>query len=275
MMVKLIMFTVILTIVSGCSNGQEKMYANDIELYKNSPAWDLAQAVENQDTEKIKALGKSNPDLLKYHEKKFGQTLLEWAVYTDRYEATKALAETGADPNTQSYNGTSALLHAADKNNTSDYVKLLLQFGANVNQVAKPTNGKNQYLKTPLIAAARNRLETVKILVNSGSDINFYTDKIFRNALHAACLGNNIEIIRYLLIEKGADFRKPFMVNMDGDSLYLSNCLRNLRFELGSKEYETKMEVVEFLKERGMNYWETPIPKRFYDLYPKEYLEKY
>ena len=273
-MVRLIILSIIFTAFSGCSNGQDKMYANDIELYKNTPAWALAQAVESQDVEKIKTLSKSDPDLLKYQEKKFGQTLLEWAVYTDRYEATKALSEAGADPNIQSYNGTSAFIHAADKNNTSDYVRLLLQFGANVNQVAKSTNGKKQYLKTPLIAGARSRLETVKILIKSGAEINYYEDKMYRNALDAACTLDKIETVKFLL-ENGADFRQPFMVNMDGDSLYLCNCLRNLRFDLDSKEYKTKMEVVEFLEERGINYWETPIPKRFYDLYPKEYLEKY
>jgi len=261
--------------LSSCSNGQEKMFANNIRLYENSPAWDLAQAVDSEDTNKIKELSQIDNSLVRFQETQFGQSLLEWAVYTNRYKSAKALVEAGADPNLQSYNGTSAFVHAAEKTETSDYLTLLLKYGGDVNAIAKPTDGKNQYLKTPLISASGSNLESVKILVDAGAEINFYNDKIFRNALDAACKQDRIDIIRYLVIEKSADVSKPLHVRLSGDSLYLHHILRELRFNLDSDSYKVKMEVVEHLKERGMNYWETPIPKHLYEVHPKEYLEKY
>jgi ankyrin repeat protein len=274
-------FTIIfLIIIWSCSDSKtesKNILADNINLYSNSKAWELAKAVENQDTVLIKQICIKQPPLLKYQEPRFGQTLLEWAVYTDRYEASKTLAELGADPNRQSFNGTSAFIHAADNNNTADYVKLLLKHGGDPNAIAKPKPGaveNVQQLKTPLIAAAGSNLESVKRLVEAGADIN-YSNEQYQSALYEAYTFNRIDVIRYLIIEKGTDFKRPLMQTIKGESLYLTDLLRNMTFKLESDSYKVKMEVVEYLKERGMNYWETPIPKRYYDLYPKEYLEKY
>lgn len=253
------------------------MLADNINLYSNSKAWELAKAVENQDKVLIKQICKKQLHLLKYQEPRFGQTLLEWAVYTNRYQAAKALADAGADPNQQSYNGTSAFIHAADNNETSDYVKLLLQYGGDPNAIAQPKTGaveNVQQLKTPLIAAAGSNLESVKLLVEAGADIN-YSNEQYQSALYEAYTFNRIDVIRYLIIEKGADFKRPLMQTIKGESLYLTDLLRNMTFKLESDSYKIKMEVVEYLKEQGMNYWETPIPKHLYNVHPKEYLEKY
>ncbi|MEX0596255.1 MAG: ankyrin repeat domain-containing protein, partial [Candidatus Paceibacterota bacterium] len=154
-------------------------------------------------------------------------------------------------------------------------LKLLLKYGGDVNAEAKPKKGIVQQLKTPLIAAANSSIENVKILVEADADIN-YVNAQFQSPIYEACNFDKIEIIRYLIIDKKAKIDIPLIKVLEtNDTLYLHNILRNLRFEIGSKDHEMKMEVVEYLKERGMNYWETPIPKRFYDLYPKEYLEKY
>lgn len=256
-------------------NNEKNFRGDDLRLFEDSPVWELAKAVEKEDINKIKGLSEKDSSLVSYQETRFGKNLLQWAVYTNRYQAAKALAEAGADPNLQSYNGTSAFIHAAEKSRTTDYLTLLLKYGGDVNAVARPTDGKNQYLKTPLIAASGSNLETVKILVEAGADINFYSEKLFRNAFHIASTRDKIDVIKYLLIEKKADFKRPLHVRINGDSLYLTNLLRNMPFKLDSESYKTKMEVVEYLKERGMNYWETEIPSHFYKKYPKEYLDRY
>ncbi len=37
----------------------------------------------------------------------------------------------------------------------------------------------------------------------------------------------------------------------------------------------TKMKIVDYLKDNGMDYWETEIPDCYYEIYTKEYLEQY
>jgi hypothetical protein len=263
--------------LSSCSSGQEEILGANIRLYENSHAWELAKAVEKEDIHRIKELCQKDASLVHYQETRFGQSLLEWAVYTDRFQSAKTLAEMGANPNKQSYDGTSAFIHACDKNETSDYVNLLLQYGADPNAIAQPKTGaveNVQQLKTPLIAAAGSNLESVKLLIEAGADFN-YSNEQYQSALHEACNFKKVDIIKYLVIEKGADFKRPLMRTIKGDSLYLTDLLRNMTFKLESDSYKVKMEVVEFLKDRGMNYWETEIPQHLYSNYPKEYLEKY
>ncbi len=274
---KIVISLILLITLCGCSSSQnkDKMFARHIQLYKDSPAWELAQAVENEDTILIKELCKKDTSLLRYQETKFGQTLLEWAVYTNHFKSTKVLAECGANPNIQSYNGTTAFIHAAEKHETSDYIKLLLKYGGDVNAIAKPKdkNDEPQQLRTPLIAAAWCNLESVKILVEAGADIN-YVDSFEQSALHNACLGNQIEIIQYL-IQKGVNYKNPLTYDNEKHPLYVQHFMRDMVFPLDSKEYKIKMEVVDFLKKNGMNYWETEIPPHLFNNYSKEYLEKY
>lgn len=263
----------IFVITSGCNKKQNNnMLGDNVKLYKNTPAWELAQAVEKEDTIKIKELCQKDTSLLSFQEKKFGQTILEWAVYTNHYYSAKALCEAGANPNIQSYDGSSAFLQAADNSETSDYVKLLLKYGGDVNAIAQPKAGIQQ-IKTPLIAACCWRFETVKILVEAGADIN-YTDDQHQSPLQRACLFDEIETVKYLL-EKGAEFKKPLSYTIDDKPLYIQDYLRDMTFDINSDEYKIKMKVVVFLKDHGIDYWATPIPEDYHDKYSKEYLEKY
>lgn len=267
----------ILVLLSECSKGQNNMLGNDVNLYKGTKIWQLAKAVELENIAKIITICDKEKALLQFQEPRFGQTILQWAVYTDHYYSAKVLLEMGADPNKQSYDGTSAFIHACNKNKVSDYAKLLLKYGANVNAVAKPDTAKAGYvqqLKTPLVAAANSNIEIVMLLVEAGADIN-YIGPQWQSALHEACNFDRIDVIKYLVIGKKADITKPLYVKINGDSLYLHHLLRELRFPLESEEHKVKMEVVEYLKEKGMNYWETKIPEKYKELYSKEYLEKY
>ena len=51
-----------------------------------------------------------------------------------------------------------------------------------------------------------------------------------------------------------------FLVVLNGDTIYIAELMRDMAFPFESEEYRLKMEVAEYLKERGMNYWETEIP---------------
>ena len=237
-MKKVIINILLFALMAACSKGQNNMLGNDVNLYKNTEAWKLAKAMEAEDTTEIRKICKKNISLLQFQEPRFGQTLLTWAVYTNHYPSAKILAEMGADPNKQSYDGTSAFIHACDKNQTPHYVKLLMKHGADVNAIATPDTTKAgfvQQLKTPLVAAAMSNLETVKLLVEAGADIN-YIGPQWQSALHYACNLDKIDIIKYFVIEKKANLTKPLYVKINGDTLYIHHLLRELRFPLESEE---------------------------------------
>jgi hypothetical protein len=49
---------------------------------------------------------------------------------------------------------------------------------------------------------------------------------------------------------------------------------RLMIFPLDSKEYKLKMEAVNYMKERGVDYWQTPIPHDLYEKYDTDFLSK-
>jgi len=261
---------------------EEKLTGRDVRIFKDTPVWKVALAVRDNDTAKVRKLLVGKPDaLLNYREKYFGQSLLNWAVYRDSYNSAMVLAELGADPNLKANDSTSAMTNAADKAETSDYVKLLLKHGGNPNAIADVD--QPQRIRTPLIAAASNRLESVKLLIEAGADPNYIHrskrgnigGENIQSALIAAFDGEKIDVVNYLINNIGVDYNYVFNTTLEGKPLTILTYLRDMPYPLDSEGYKIKMEVVQYLKEKGLDYWKEPIPERYYKNYDKEYLEKY
>lgn len=234
---------------------------------------ELAIAVEKEDTLAIKKRIKLKGLDVNYHEPDFGETLLMWAVQNGKYKSCKVLLELGADPNTKSFDSkTSALMFSAEKYNTSKYLNLLLSYGGNAND-SSDFQGTN-FLRTPLIAASSSRLKSVKILIKNGANIN-YVSHHHQTALGSAISSNYINIARYLMIEKGANFNIFLGKTIQGDTIRIVNSLRSCVFPLESEDYKVKMEMVDYMLERGVDYWKTPIPHHYYKNYDSIYLSKY
>ena len=258
--------------VVRCSAQTQNLLGHNIELFKYTQAWPLAQAVAHNNTGQIARLLTAEPGLVDVREIKFGQTLLMWAVYTNHYQSAKALLVHGANPNLRDTStGVTALIVAADNYDTSDYIRLLLEYKADPNLAATDSLEANA---TPLIAAAYNRLESVKLLVDAGANAN-YVAPFYKSALHAALLSSKVDIVRYFLLERKVDFKQPIAYTYNGEPIKVVNSLRRLVFPLESKEYRIKMEVVEYLKNHGENYWESPVPKHYLRNYSKDYLSRY
>jgi hypothetical protein len=280
-----IMYVIIL--ISSCTRqdtvvDKGKLLGNDYRLFQNTPAWDLTKAVEDDDLEKIKTEIQKNKNLLVFREPKFGQSMLALAVKNKNYLSAKMLLELGADPNMQDLDtGESPTMAAADLgvngvDADSRFLKLLLKFRGDPNAVEK--DGQHNLGNTPLIIACENsNLEYVKILVEAGANINFVT-KDNGTALEAAVTSagiiDNPDIVIYL-IKKGADYKQPLFTRNNGERFYITDNMREWRFDLGSDEYKKKMWLVDFLKGQGMDYRKTKIPEQFKGDYSKEYLEKY
>lgn len=251
------------------------MLGSDIDIYRGSIAWDLARAVQYQRATTIKKIIRDNPNLLNYREPRFGKTLLLFAVQTHRYKAARALAEAKADVNlADKLYGTTPLIAAAGIDETSDYVRLLLDYGANPNLASIPADKvKNQ--TTPLIEAAYSRLESVKLLLEKGADINYITPTGHKSALYSAFSSRNISVITYFIVEKKANHDIIFDITLDGDTLRVADMLKRLLFPLDSRDYVEKMKLVRYLEGLGVDYRSASVPKRYYRIYSKDYLEKY
>ena len=107
-----------------------------------------------------------------------------------------------------------------------------------------------------LSAAVFSSFEKVKLLVDAGANINYATSTA-NCAIENCMIHDRMDIMLYLL-QKGADYRRKFTeIDLDKpdyptfevDILYE---LRKCVYPIGSKAYNEKMKVVNFLKEEGI-----------------------
>jgi len=272
---------------SSCSESKEHLIDRDLALWKGTKGWALAKAVRDEDSVKIKKILAKGEITVDYREPKFGQNLLGWAVLNNKKEAVRILLKFGADPNLHdTYCGKSPVVEASDVGVDIEILKLILKYGGNPNDrvlINEKTTG-DQSDESPLITAAMTSFAKTKLLVEYGADVNIIVEhkgllnkKITQREtpLISAVLWKRVDIVSYLIFEKGANFKETYGITIKGDTITFAEMLRDWDFPLDSKEYKEKMRIVNYLEEHGQDYWKMPIPKEIERYYPKEYLEKY
>ena len=104
----LLIFALCFLVMSCNQNKKENLTVQDIEIFKNTPAWELAEAVDIENLSEIQSI-LANQSIVNYQEPVFGTTVLMRAINTEKYQATKQLLESGANPNIISKIGSFAL----------------------------------------------------------------------------------------------------------------------------------------------------------------------
>lgn len=109
--------------------------------------------------------------------------------------------------------------------------------------------------------------EKVRILVEAGADVNLRTEDFPVGVIESALVIDRMDIALYLL-KHGADY-KWRLEEYDGEgNPYYEDILYKLRqsvFRLDSQQYKDKLKVIKFLKDRGLDYWKSPIPEYVID----------
>jgi len=153
---------------------------NSCSMFNNKPSYTsyfskeeypIIEAIHNKDKEKLCTLMQRGWNINSTG--KGGMTYLEYAVFTDNYKMTEFLLENGADPNLISLvdpndrygpEGMLPLSSACHSKHSIKFVKLLIKYGANVNDDRAPL---------PIFAAALNNdKRKIEYLLEHGADIN-------------------------------------------------------------------------------------------------------
>ena len=297
----------LISLLTGCPGGEYKI--NDIRIYKDTPVWELAQAVKNQDIKKISQIAERDPKLLDYQDSQYGTTLLFWAVAWEKYDSAEALLKAGADPDIIStYEGGTALYLAAgysyaDSQAKKDpkYVRLLLDYGAdpNIGFVGNDHNNMTEIGITPLINSIGCGFEKTKAIVEAGADINYHTPSGMTAAIKALQLMKGarkevsieVEIMAYayyLIVEKAASITEPYSIvinnadSIDAPTHYPVMLLRQCLPALDLEGYKYKMAIIGEFARQGVDYWSAEIPNdtlvQIQKLYPdswEEYIRRY
>lgn len=140
-------------------------------------------------------------------------TGLMYAAMYGHYEVVKLLLENGADPNIKALNGGTALILASAKEENTNIINILLDYGSDINAMIE--DDKMTGITSLFYAINNNFGNNVKVLLERGADPNI--EVIVYNQLQVSPLIyaidlSNIEIAN-LLIENGADINYK---NKDG-----------------------------------------------------------
>lgn len=268
---------------------------DDYRLFQDTPAWELAKAVQDEDENKIIEIASTNPKLINYQEPRFGNTLLMLTIMNQQINPFKVLISHNADVNIHNnYEGTSAIIEACSfKQYDINFSEILLQYGANANDIQTGKSEPNKVKSALMKASKTGKLDLIELLLKNGAKINYQND-YGQSALSECIIAERYNVAIFLL-QNGADYKRPIFYRPDysipvekqnpnckGEPMYLSDVLREDFFDLHTDKYKYKMQIVDFLKTQGIDYRATPIPdyikKKAQEEYPnswKEYLEQY
>ncbi|XP_073518510.1 M-phase phosphoprotein 8 [Phyllobates terribilis] len=144
----------------------------------------LKEAVKIGDYLTVKYALKSNEEYNLDQEDASGMTLVMMAAAAGQDDILRLLIKKGAKINAKQRNGTTALIHATEKNYLTT-VALLLEAGAFVNM--QQATGETALMK----ACKKGNVDTVRLLIEHGADCNILT-KHQNNALQFAKQSDNV-----------------------------------------------------------------------------------
>ena len=185
----------------------------DCRAFQGTPAWELAKAVDDNDTSEIVKILKQQPDLIDYRDPVWGYTVLMQSINNKHYEAFMTLLQWGANVHFHEMRYGLSAIHMAVETEDVRYVEAVLRRGADIDDFGKGKDGGNNWIYTPLIIAVGDAcygemdMTIVKYLIDHGADLNINLG-YGRNALHKALTYGNYDLAIYL-IESGADYTIP------------------------------------------------------------------
>lgn len=231
----------------------------------------------------------------------YGATLLLWAIGMEKYDSAEALLKFGANPNIgTSIEGVTPLFLASgyswidnDSKQDPKYVELLLSFRAdtNINYIGRDDPGNKTVIEpgtSPLMNSIGSGIEKTKALVEAGADIDYKNERGYTAAIQALQAHWVPEYAHYLIAEKKAKVKDPFFLRENygsenpNDEFLPVDILRYWIYDLNSKEYKMKLDIIQEFKRQGIDYWATEIDEDIINqikaLYPQtweEYIKSY
>lgn len=244
--------------MSSCSQSQSLGPGYEFDLFKNTPNWQLAQAVNKEDTDAISHILKNGGTNINFQEPQYGNTVLSLAISNGKLLSVKTLLEYGANMNLKDSDHFEGIHVATDmislRKNVPEILEMLLQHGADPNMV---TNSTISYVDTshfylPLMGAVEN-LKCTQLLLDHGANLYYKkgeTYPIWQVLLMLDIPNNeNILVAKYLIVDQHMPIPDPIFYTIPNHqprgALYLLN-----KFNVYNdpKKEQAKQEILDYLK---------------------------
>jgi len=260
-MKKYIVCIIICLSIASC--GQEN---KNVAFFKNTEAYDLAKAVENDDLQEIENIVTKNPKLLDVSNPISGSNVLSLSLFIENYSSFKKLLELGANPNfINPFSKRSILIDACKfyskpKPYTVDlrYIKLLIKNKANVNYTIEndfiDIKGNHYMATSPLMEASKLDLEMVKILINSGADPYKKLQQNQSSPFSSSLQGfkNRFKIINYYIDSLKVEIKEPLYIGKK-DTIFIQDFIKKyFSYEIGTEGYINTQTLIKKLEDKGV-----------------------
>lgn len=254
-MKKVLSICLIAVLLCSCHSSNRRLTGYNIKLWKGTPAWHLAKAVQRNDTLEVNRILEKGRVSIDYREPTYGESLLYWAIYNNKVETVHFLLSKGADPNLHDcFNGESPITQSCDFGVDIEILRLLLDYGGNPNDHATVDDSITDMRsdRTPLYCATGSSLEKTKMLIDAGADVNMALVK-GKTPLYHALIRNRFEVILYLLTECGVDPDDTFVVTMRGDTLQFIDLLNDSHYRETEENTSNMRRIREFVRNKKNN----------------------
>ncbi len=190
--------------------------SQDCRAFQGTPAWELAKAVDDNDTTEIINILKQQPDLIDYQDPVWGYTVLMQSINNKHYEAFMTLLKLGADVDIHEMKNGASAIHMAVETRDVRYVEAVLRHGAIINEFGRGCRKSGWSVGStvsPLMLAVRDAsywekdMTIVKYLIEHGADPDMNFSDGF-TALNQALINEDYDLAIYL-IESGANYTIP------------------------------------------------------------------
>ncbi|WP_394677963.1 ankyrin repeat domain-containing protein [uncultured Sphingobacterium sp.] len=240
----------------------------DFDLFKRNATRDLANAVKSESKERINEVLRESAISPDIREPKYGHTLLMLAVANNLKKSVRYLLEAGADPNIRSNETEGDLTtpmfiacnHIYKKKICDlDVLELLIAYKGNVNDSLPMVFANANYTVTnrPLLEACKSGcLDIVKSLIEGGADINQYDYSEGVGLISYAIIFDNLEILKYLIIERKIKIPKYCCVIQAHNESprvekTIQESLMSKKYKDGSKEFRLREDILNYLKSKA------------------------
>jgi len=265
---KLLLILMLALSFSACESQIAHQYSPgfDFKLFRHTPVQDLADAVEGDDPARVRAAVHADKANLDFQDEKFGNSLLSLAVYNNKVLAAEVLIDSGANPNLRSAKyGTTPFLTACEYGFVRSKPRLelfsyLITHGGNVNDSEVPLDGTHGEIdtlsNTALVFLIKSgNLANAKLLIDNGAKLDIYPKNGPRSLAFHAAIAPRLDILRYLLIEKGVPIPDYVVIRNEGERTEENISLRQLLMERRDSgepaKEKMRAEILDYLTSKG------------------------